>query len=198
MSDQYPSYPSYPGDEPSTPQPSQQPAGQQPGGMPGPMPGGEAGPGHGAPVSSKRPGSVTAASIISIVLSALTVLSGVALAAASGPLSDYLNDNPDVLEGVSSSDQQDVLDVIDAALVGTGVVTVLIGVIGIVLGVLVLKPRPWARILLTIGAGLSILLGLLMSLNLVGLPWLAGAIAVIVLLFQGRASDWFAGRPQRS
>lgn len=197
MSDQYPTYP---GAEPPQQPAEQQPTGQQ-AGMPGPMPGGQVPPpaGYGPPVPNKRPGTVTAASIISIVLSALTVLSGIAFAVASGPVGDYLRDNPGLLEdeGFSGSDQQDVLDVIDAALIGVGVFTVLIGVVGIVLGLLVLKPRPWARILLTIGAALSILLGLLMSLNLVGLPWLVGSILVIVFLFQGRANDWFAGRPQR-
>lgn len=210
MSDQYPTYPgAEPPRQPTQQQPTDQqvpgqqvPGQQVPGqqAMPGPMPGGQApSAGYGPPVPSKRPGSVTAASIISIVLSGLTVLSGIALAVASGPVGDYLRDNPGLLEdeGFSASDQQDVLDAIDAALIGLGVFTVLVGVVGIVLGLLVLKPRPWARILLTIAAALSILLGLLMSLNLIGLPWLAGSIVVIVLLFRGRANDWFAGRPQR-
>lgn len=203
MSDQYPTYP---GAEPPQRPTDQQPTDQQPtdqqSGVPGPMPGGQVSPpaGYGPPAPSKRPGTVTAASIISVVLSALTVLSGIALAVASGPVGDYLRDNPGLLEdeGFSAADQQDVLDVIDAALIGVGVATVLIGVVGIVLGLLVLKPRPWARVLLTIAAALSIVLGLLMSLNLVGLPWLVGSILVIVFLFQGKASDWFAGRPQRA
>ncbi len=203
MSDQYPTYP---GAEPPQRPTDQQPTDQQPtapeSGVPGPMPGGQVPPpaGYGPPAPSKRPGTVTAASIISVVLSALTVLSGIALAVASGPVGDYLRDNPGLLEdeGFSAADQQDVLDVIDAALIGVGVATVLIGVVGIVLGLLVLKPRPWARVLLTIAAALSIVLGLLMSLNLVGLPWLVGSILVIVFLFQGKASDWFAGRPQRA
>lgn len=196
MSDQYPTYP---GAEPPQQPAGQQPTPQQSPGMPGPMPGGEAQapPGYGPPVPSKRPGSVTAASVISIILSSLTVLSGIALAVASGPINDYLRDNPDELQGINPSDQQDVLDVIEGALVGAAAFTVLIGVIGVVLGVLVLKPRQWARVMLAVGAGVTILVGLLMSLNLVGLPWLVGAIAVMVLLFQGRASDWFAGRPQR-
>ena len=191
MSDQYPTYPGA--------EPPQQPSGsstpQQSAGMPGPMPGGQPEPGYAPSVPTKRPGVVTAASVISIILSAMTVLSGIALAVTSGPINDYLRENPEELQGISSSDQQDVLEVIEAALVGVGVFTVLIGAVGIALGVLVLKPRSWARILLTIGASLSILLGLLMSLNLVGLPWLVGSIAVVVLLFQKPASDWFAGRP---
>ena len=170
-------YPSYPG---------QQPEGQ----VPPP-----AGPTQ--PVVSARPGGVTAASVITIVLSALSVVGGVIFAAVSGPIADYLRDNPDMLEGFNESERQDVLDYIDSALVGFGAVTVFIGVLGIVLGILVLKPRPWARILLVIGAGLSTLIGLVFTLNLVGLPWLAGSIAVIVLLFTGKANDWFAGRPPR-
>lgn len=152
-------------------------------------------PGGGQPVPSQRPGGVTAAAVITIILSAITTLLGIAFVATSGPIANLVRDNPELLEGVSTTDRQDILEFIDAALIGVGIFTLIIGVIGIVLGVLVLKPRPWARILLTIGAGLTAVVGLFMTLNIVGLPWLAGSIAVIVLLYVGKASDWFAGRP---
>lgn len=154
-------------------------------------------PSAGQPVASRRPGGVTAASVITIILSALTVLSGIAFAVASGPLADYVRDNPDVLEGVSEADRQEVLDVMGGALIGLGVFVMIVGAIGILLGILVLKPRPWARILLTIAAALTVVVGLIASFNLVGIPWLGGSIAVIVLLFAGKANDWFAGRPAR-
>lgn len=176
--------PSYPGD-----QPAQQPPVNQP------PPGQGYGPGAGQPVTIKRPGGVTAASIITMILSALTLVSGLAAAASSGAIADYIRDNPDVLEGVSEADRPDVLDAIDSAMVGFGVFFVVLGIIGIVLGILVLKPRSWARILLTIAAAITALAGVIGSLSLVGLPWLVGSIAVIALLFVGKAGDWFAGRP---
>ena len=171
-------YPSYPGQEPT--------GGQTP-------PSGPA-----APVASARPGAVSAASVITIVLSVLSIVGGIMFAAASGPVADYVRDHPETLEDFSASDRQNVLDNLSAALVSLGVVTIIIGVVGLLLGVLVRKPRGWARVLLAIAAVLTLLLSLPFSLSLIGLPWLIGSIVVLVLLFNGKSSDWFAGRPIRA
>lgn len=143
---------------------------------------------------SRRPGAVTAAAVITFVLSGIALLISLIFAigvlAARGAIERELLTNPDV-EGA-----------FDAADIGT-VVTVLglvcfffalLSVAGIVLAALVLRGRGWARVTLIVLSVLTGLLGLLGITGVFPLIWTAGAVAVIVLLSLGQTRQWFALR----
>jgi hypothetical protein len=175
------SYPGYPGGQPEY----QQPYGQ--GGQP--QYGGD----------MKRPGTVTAAAVIAIVMSALTgifwVLLGLAMLLAGDRITDALLDEPEVVTeleraNITPSQLQDSIAVF-------GVIFVVIGLI--MLAVIfaarsVLKGSKAGRIVLVIASVITLLLGLLMITSGIAVIWMIAAIAVIVLLYVGDANRWFEAR----
>lgn len=186
-----PNYPTYPG------QGNQPPA--TPSGQPGPpapsqpypnqpyaQPGLQADPGQ-------RPGGVTAAGWITIVLSFLTLLTSLAAFAASNRFAeefrDAMVDNPDDFN--INASEVPTLDELQGVMIGGGAIFLVVGIIGILLGFAVLKRQVWARILLIVTSALTAIVGLAASIVIVGIPWLAGAIAVLVLLLSSKASAWF-------
>eukprot|EP01031_Cornospumella_fuschlensis_P019094 gene19094-23392_t len=64
----------------------------------------------------------------------------------------------------------------------------------IVLGVLTLRRRNWARIMLVVSSAVTALFSLLGITSGISALTLIAAIAVIVLLFTGGANQWFAKR----
>lgn len=138
----------------------------------------------------KRPGTVTAAAVITLVLSVLTAL-GVAagligLVVARDDLVGELRNEPEL----SSVDADAILTI--------GVVVLAVPLIwclaAVVISVLVLRRSQVARILLVVSSAFTLLLSLLAILSVVSAVTLIAAIAVIVLLFTGGAKEWFAGR----
>ncbi|WGL52275.1 hypothetical protein P5P86_00240 [Nocardioides sp. BP30] len=146
---------------------------------------------YGAPDPDARPGSVTAAAVITMILSGLTAFVGLILAIIGGVASD------DVMWDLSDRgyDTGDfTLHDLVVVLMVMGIVMVVAGVAAIVVAVFVLRRSATARIVLTVLSGLTIALSLVSIASIVAVLPLAGAITTIVLLFGRRASDWFARR----
>ena len=144
----------------------------------------------------RRPGTVTAAGWIAIVCSALSTLffgfMTLAFLVVQDPIVREMERQPEFRE----------LDVDAGSIVGLLVAVMLVfalwSVIGIVLGVFVLKRSNVARILLVISSALVAVISLIGITSGVSAVTLAAAVAVIVLLFVGGASDWFARRSPAS
>jgi len=164
--------------------------------QPNPAPSWPGGPGqHPTFTVDRRPGTVTAAAVVTMVLSALALIAGLVFAAVS--LADreeirrQLLQNQSVHNGsYSTSDVNSILRVLTVS----SVVVIVLSVVAIVLAIGVLRRSRSARILLTVLAAITIIPAVLASFGLVGLPWLAGTITVIVLLYVGGANPWFARR----
>jgi len=189
---------SYPG--PSYPAPGQQgptyPGPSYP--PPPPQSYGGYGGGYGAPpVPQQRPGTVTAAAIVTIVMASLTgllwLIVGIAFAASRDQIEDALVSDPQWASlNVSTED----LDTFSSALIGIAFAIVLLCVVAIVLAIQVLRGRNWARIILVIMSGLTAVLALLMVFGQawIAVVWLVAAAAVVALLFAGGAGAWFDAR----
>ena len=147
---------------------------------------------HGVSDKSPRPGTVTAAGVITIVTAALVLLAGFGFvvlgAVGSETFYDGVRDG-----GRGAYDDFDNED-LQALVLGIGVVLAVWSVAAIVLGILVLRRSSVARVLLVISAALSLVFSLLAILSLVSVLTFIAAVAVIVLLFVGGANDWFARR----
>lgn len=147
-----------------------------------------------AGVPDRRPGTVTAASIITVVLSALAFLAGAASTLLIVVNRDSVVD--EINKRVANDDIYQDFSADELANIATGVVAVVAvwALIALVLGVLTMKGHNWARITLVVSAAVTALVSLLSITSLVSFVTLAGAIAVIVLLFTGGAGAWFAAR----
>lgn len=152
-------------------------------------------PGYGAPPPAyagdpdKRPGTVTAAGILTIIFAGLSLLLYgillVALLVARGDVLDEIENSPGFEDaGISANDALGVV----VGIVGVFAVWCLIALI---LGFMVLRRSNGARITLVISAAMTALLSLLAIGSGVSALTLIAAIAVIVLLFTGGAGDWF-------
>jgi hypothetical protein len=140
----------------------------------------------------QRPGTVTAAAWIAIVMSGLS-----ALLFAFVAMMFLVAQDPLVEEMERQQDFQD-LDIDAGSIVGLLVAVMIVFTLwaaaGVVLGAFVLRRSTVARILLVISASLVALLSLIGITSGVSLVSLVAAVATIVLLFVGGANDWFARR----
>jgi hypothetical protein len=169
----------------------QQPYGQQPYGQ-------ESQP---SPYPTRRPGVVTAAAVIAMVMSTLTALVwlvlGVVAVSAGDTIVDEIRDDPDAMRelddaGITLSDVQDGIEVF-------GVVALILGVLMLLTiwpAIGVLRGSGVARVILVILSIVTVLVGLLGTVGLtgLGLPWVIAGALVIVFLFVGDAGAWFAGK----
>lgn len=185
--------------QPATPPPPPAPAYGQPAygqpayGQPpayGQQPGYAAAPMGGDP--DKRPGTVTAAGVITIIFSGLSfLLFGfvlVALLVAQDEVLDEIESQPGFQDaGISAN---------DALGVAFGVMGVfaLWCLIALILGFMVLRRSNAARITLVVSAAVTAVVSLIGIGSGVSALTLIAAIAVIVLLFTGGAGDWFKRR----
>lgn len=153
-----------------------------------------AGYGYPAPRSGARPGTVTAAGWITIALSGLSALlyafGALMLLVARGPIVDEIEKQPEFRELDVDIDADSII----AVFVAIMLVLVVWSLVSLVLGIFVLRRSNVARILLVISSAVVALASLLAITSGVSVVWLAGAVAVIVLLFTGGAGDWFARR----
>jgi len=176
----------------SEPGPYGQPFGQPAGQPPAPPQDHPSYAGPGVADPSGRPGTVTAAAVLTIVTSALVLLAGLGFvvlgAVGSEAFYDGIRDG-----GRGAYDDFDNQDLETLVLV-IGVVLAVWSAVAIVLGVLVLRRSSVARVLLVISAGLSLVFSLLAILSLISALTFIAAVAAIVLLFVGGANDWFARR----
>lgn len=186
--------PQYPPQDPyAQQQPYGQPAyGQQPYGQPAfeqyptgafPFTGGD---------PDKRPGTVLAAGIITIVSSSLTLvvllLGLLGLSSSRQDFIDELNRNADFQSLDVTADQ--LVSFIQVVIA----VFAVWALVGILLGVLVMRRSKVARILLVISAGLVVAGGLLTITSVFSGLWVLAGGAVIGLLFMGGANDWYSRR----
>jgi len=145
---------------------------------------------------SVRPGSVTAAAWITIALSFISLLGSLVIVSVTSSAVDYVLEHPEEFD-MQPGDLPAAGD-IRSVVIGMAAVFIVGSIIAILVAFATLKRQGWARILLVVMSAVSALLGLLFSLGLIGIPWLAGSIAVIALLFTTRANAWFRGSgPQR-
>ena len=140
------------------------------------------------PDPDKRPGTVTAAAVVTLVCAGLTValflIAMVVLAVERDAFLDEFGNEPG-LEDVSPDDLFAVMMIV------LGVFLVW-SLVAIVLAVLVMRRSNVARILLIISAVMTALFSLLAIGSLVSAATVIAGIAVVVLLLTGGAGDWFA------
>jgi len=162
---------------------------------------GQYGYGQPSPYPSRRPGTVTTAAWITIVMSVLTggvwLLIGIGLLAAGDSVSDSILDEPEgrqFLQDVDITVDQ-FRDGVEVAGI-VGLVFGLLMLLAIIPAVMVLRGSNAGRVLLTVCAAVSVLIGLFFTVTgaFFGLIWVVAAGAVIALLFVGEAGSWFAGK----
>ena len=177
-----PAPPAQPYGQPGWPAQPQQPYGQPTYGVMGRDP-------------NARPGTVTAAAIITMILSGLcAVLFFGATAVMGVAKDDFLDAVRDEVRKQDATVTRADLESIYGVIIGVMVVMAIWSVIAFVLAIFVLRRSNVARILLVVSASVACLLSLIGITSGVSIVTLAGTIAVIVMLFAGGASDWFRAR----
>lgn len=179
--------PSYPG-PPAPPSYGQYPQqhGQPYGGYPG-----------GPVVPQRRPGGVTAAAVITIVMSALTGLGWVIIALVwasnRAEMENRLLDDPQFR---SLDIGREDLDTAASFLYGLAGVFTLASLAALVAAILTLRGVNWARIVTIILAALTVVIALILVLGQgwIALVWLIAGATVIGLLLSGSARAWFDAR----
>lgn len=146
----------------------------------------------GAPMAGdpdKRPGTVTAAGIITLIFSGLSFLLFAFVLVALLVAEDEVLDEIERQEGFE-----------DAGISANDALGVVVGVVGVfavwclvatILGFLVLRRSNAARITLVVSASITALVSLIAIGSGVSALTLIAAVATIVLLFTGGAGDWF-------
>lgn len=141
----------------------------------------------------ERPGSVTAGGVIAIVLSGISALAALAsligVLAAWNAMIDEFRSDPDQYE--LTADQIDQVADAQMGVVVFVAIWAAIAIFGVIVGVLTIKGQNWARITLTVLAGISLVVGLLLITSLISAVWVIGSIAAIICVFVGGANDWF-------
>ena len=152
--------------------------------------------GYGAPARDphKRPGTVTAAGVITLIVSGLTALFGLfGIVALLISRSDFL----DELENQQEFDDAGVdADSAFGAVLGVIGVFTLWCIIACILAIFVMRRSNAARITLVVSSSVAALLSLIGIASLLSAVTLIAAIAVIVLLFTGGANEWFKNKGQ--
>lgn len=138
----------------------------------------------------KRPGTVTAASVITIVVSALVlafagVLTLYLVSAQGSAVDDFRN-------GYGETSLND--DNLVTMMVVLVSVLAVWSIVAILLAVFTLRGSNGARITLVVSSAVTILFSLLGIASLFSAVSLVAAIVVIVLLFTGGANDWYRSR----
>ncbi len=204
--------------QPSQPSGPSQPFGQpgesgqqQPYGQPAPQPGygqpaygaapaygqsayGQSGYGHAGGDPDKRPGTVTAAAVITMVLSGIAaigcVLGILGLVVARADLVAELQQEPDFQDFDPNT------------IVTFGVIAMVAFTLwalgAIVLAIFAMRRSNGARIGLVVSSVLSSIASLLPVAAIFPALWVIGGVAVVILLFTGGAGPWFARRDTAS
>ena len=140
------------------------------------------------PDPDKRPTTVTIAAVVTMVLSGITlailVIGTAALGIARDEVVDQLEGEPG-LEGIDPSQIVSVLFVVFGAFI-------VWCLIAIVLAIFAMRRSNGARIGLVVSSALTAALSLLAITSGTSIITLVAAIAVIVCLFAGGASQWYS------
>jgi hypothetical protein len=182
------SYPAY-GQQPYGQQPYQQPYGEQPAyGAPAPY----------QPVRDldRRPGTVLAAGITTIVLSGLSFL----LLGVFTLMAVVARD--DMVEAFEDELSTDDLDTFAAGDIATVLTVFLVAfavwaLVAVLLAFLAIRRSNVARILLVVSSAMTALVSLLLITSGISALWLIASVTVIVLLFTGGANEWYSRRKQQ-
>nr|CAA9360058.1 MAG: hypothetical protein AVDCRST_MAG46-3215 [uncultured Nocardioidaceae bacterium] len=149
--------------------------------------------------SGKRPGGVTAAAWITIIMSALTgllwLILGLAMLVAGDEINEEIQKDQTTMDeldraGITAQQLEDGIQVF-------GIICMVIGLLMLAVIFLargVLKGSNGARIGLVIASVLTVLIGILFIGSVVSILWIIAGIAVIVLLYVGDANRWFASK----
>jgi hypothetical protein len=147
-------------------------------------------------VKQTRPGTVTAAGWIALVVSGLSaLLYGILTFAMIVAKDDVLREIDKAVAEQGGAGDFDA-ETAFGAVVGVLVVVIVWCLIACLLAVFVLRRSNAARIMLVISAVVAGLLSLLgVKSGVLAIPLLA-CLATVILLFTGGAGDWFARRPR--
>jgi hypothetical protein len=150
---------------------------------------------YGRPLGNdERPGNVTAAAWITIVVAGLSfLLYGFITLALLVAKDDVTREIDKAIRDNNSTTDISAEDAYGVVLAILLIVTIWC-LISCVLAVFALRRSNVARILLVISAAVAALLSLLGISSVVSAVPLLAAVAVLVLLFTGGANDWFSGR----
>jgi hypothetical protein len=184
--------------QPAQPPPySQQPPyGQQPAYAQQQPAYGQPGYGYGRPTGDKRPGSVTAAAVITLIVSGLSLLVLLLLFVSIVASGDEVR--AEIARQLRSQDASVSVADLELALDVIAVISAAFAVwslIACALALMVLRRSNAARIMLVVSSAVTALITLVLALIAIlpGLNLIA-SIAVIVLLFVGGANEWFKGK----
>lgn len=141
---------------------------------------------------TRRPGTVTAACVLTWVFSGLVLLVFGYLAIAASTQREEVIDQ---LEGDESFQDLDVdpASVVDS-LTGIGIAGVVICLVAILLAAMAFSGSGVGRIGLVVISALTAIVSLVASLAIVPFLWVIVSVTVIVLLFTGGAGNWYAAR----
>ncbi len=147
-----------------------------------------------APERGARPGSVTAAGLIAIIMSGVA-FAGLVVSVLFVVLSraDFVSQIEEQIAGNSAYDDVAASTIADVAVVFLGVLA-LWCLAAIVIAVAMLRGSNGARIALIVSASSSALISLLGALVIAPLVITLASVATVVLLFTGSARAWFDGR----
>jgi len=170
--------------------PGHYPYGQQPYGQYAPQLYAQPGygpPGYGLRDPHRRPGTVLAAGIVTLVLSGITLLlAGMMLFGVVVASAEFI-DGFTGEAGLDSADEDSLFVVIVVVLA----VMVIWCSAAIVLAILTLRRVNWARITLVVSASVTVAVSLVAIGGGASVVTLLGGIAVIILLFTGGAGEWY-------
>lgn len=143
-----------------------------------------------APDPGRRPGTVTAAAVLTWVGSAIAIAAfGFLLLAVGAGIDDYYEGFEEGAPGWSR-------DEINAFTVVFSAIGIVWSLVASVLAFFVVRRAAWARIVLTVSAGVAIPVSGVTALAILPVLNLVLCIAAIVLLYVGRANAWFSGAGQ--
>lgn len=155
----------------------------------------------GTVVPQRRPGGVTAASIITIVMSTITgigwVIIALVWASNRAEIENRLLDDPQFRSfDITPAD----LDTVASVIYGLAAVFAFASLVALVTAILTLKGVNWARIVTIILAALTVVIALILVIGQgwLALLWLAAGATVIGLLLSGSARAWFDSRGYQS
>lgn len=169
---------------------------------PPPMPrGDEPYPAHGATPAGplRRPGTVTAACVLTWVFSAIALIGSVIQALAiTGGRDEVIAELEKNEDWETIQDQMDVnaADFVDAMGVFLWVVAAL-SLLAILLAVFTFRGGRGARVGLVVLSAITALIALLLSVAIIPFLWVIVCVTTIVLLFVGGAGAWFASKGAR-
>jgi hypothetical protein len=137
-------------------------------------------------VPTKRPATLTAAGVITIVMSGIALLAMGVTAIWFLADRSSLEDSDDI-EDMASNAEMEVTDLVTAIGV-VSIIAALLSALAVVLGIMLLRNKR-VRIPLVILSAIAIIMSLLAFP--IGLLWVVAEVLVIVFLFIGGASAWF-------